>query len=250
MRVAVVLGTRPEIIKLSSTIRELSESPDMEFDIIHTNQHYDFKLDAVFFQELELPQPAYNLQVGSHPHGKQTGFMLQGLEEVLLETRPHVVVVQGDTNTVLAGGLAAAKLHIPVAHLEAGLRSYDRLMPEEINRIVVDHISQFLFAPTPLAVENLSKEGVTRGVHMVGNSVVDAVFAHRELARRREDSPVRGFPPRYILATLHRDSNTDGRERLSELLLMLEEMAVKADMPVLFPAHPRTTHRIRQFGLT
>jgi UDP-N-acetylglucosamine 2-epimerase (non-hydrolysing) len=234
---------------MSSTIRVLMSCPDLAFDIIHTNQHYDYKLDAVFFQELELPQPNYNLQVGSHPHGKQTGLMLQGMEEVFSSTRPDVVVVQGDTNTVLAGGLTAAKMHIPVAHLEAGLRSYDRMMPEEVNRVLVDHISRFLLAPTPRAVDNLAREGITEGVRMSGNSVVDAVLAHVELAGRRPESPVYAFPERYILATLHRDSNTDSPERLAELLLMLEEMALAVDMPVLFPAHPRTTHRIRQFHM-
>ncbi len=247
IRVAVVLGTRPEIIKLSSAIRCLDERDGFVCHIIHTNQHYDHELDAVFFQELGLPQPRANLDVGSHPHGRQTGIMLEGLEKVFGEIRPDVVVVQGDTNTVLAGGLAAAKMHIPVAHLEAGLRSFDRTMPEEINRVVVDHIANFLFAPTPVAAKNLTAEGISRGVFLVGNSIVDAVTAHIQVARntRRESA----LPSRYILATLHRDSNTDSGERLEDLLGTLDDMARAAGMPVVFPAHPRTTHSLHRFGL-
>lgn len=250
MHVSIILGTRPEIIKLSSSIRQLLQRKEFSFDVVHTNQHYDYTLDAIFFKELELPQPSFNLQVGSHPHGKQTGIMLEKLEQVFLETHPDVIVVQGDTNTVMAGALAASKLHIPVAHLEAGLRSFDRMMPEEINRVVTDHISDLLFPPTPLAVQQLAAEGITKGVFMVGNSVVDAVKAHVEIAARRDDSPVHGFPQSFILATLHRDSNTDGQERLSELLQMLNDMALQSGLPVVFPAHPRTTKRIERFGLS
>mgnify|MGYP002640491214 FL=1 len=249
MNVAIILGTRPEIIKCSSTIRALQARDDFDFFVVHTNQHYDHNLDAVFFKELELPPVDYNLQVGSLSHGKQTGIMLERIEAVLDQRKPDVVVVQGDTNTVLAGGLAAAKLHIPVAHLEAGLRSFDRRMPEEINRVMVDHISSFLFAPTEGGVKHLASEGLTDGVYNVGNSVVDAVFQHLELAERRTDSLVNQFPEKFLLATVHRDSNTDDQQRLETLLRFLEEVAKKTGYPVIFPAHPRTTNRLQRFGL-
>jgi len=182
---SLVLGTRPEIIKLSPIIREC-ESRNIPYFTLHTGQHYSYEMDRIFFEELELPQPKYNLDVGSGLHGEQTGKILEGVEKILIQEKPDVVLVQGDTNTVMAGALAAAKLHIPVAHVEAGLRSFDRRMPEEINRVVADHVSDFLFAPTKTAWRYLEDEGIAdEKIYVTGNTVVDAVFQNLEIAKKR-----------------------------------------------------------------
>ena len=182
---SLVPGTRPEIIKLSPIIREC-ESRNIPYFTLHTGQHYSYEMDRIFFEELELPQPKFNLDVGSGLHGEQTGKILEGVEKVLIQEKPDVVLVQGDTNTVMAGALAAAKLHIPVAHVEAGLRSFDRRMPEEINRVIADHVSDFLFAPTKTAWRYLEDEGIPdEKIHVTGNTVVDAVFQNLEIAKKR-----------------------------------------------------------------
>jgi len=183
---SLVLGTRPEIIKLSPIIREC-ESRNIPCFTLHTGQHYSYEMDKIFFEDLELPQPEYNLDAGSGLHGEQTGKILEGVEKILLQEKPDVVLVQGDTNTVLAGALAAAKLHIPIAHVEAGLRSFDRRMPEEINRVVADHVSDFLFAPTETARKYLEDEGIPdEKIHVTGNTVVDAVFQNLAIAKKRQ----------------------------------------------------------------
>ena len=175
MKISIILGTRPEIIKLSPIIRILEKTSE-DWHIIHTNQHYSENMDKIFFKELNLPNPKYNLNIGSGTHGEQTGKMLIKIEKVLLKEKPDVVIVQGDTNTVLAGALVASKLKIDIAHVEAGLRSYNRKMPEEINRVLTDHISEILFAPTDTAVENLKKEGITEGVYKVGDVMFDVAL--------------------------------------------------------------------------
>jgi len=173
MKISIVLGTRPEIIKMSSVIREC-EKQNIDYFILHTGQHYSYNLDRIFFEELELPAAKYNLDVGSGTHAEETGKMLMGIEKVLKEEKPDVILVEGDTNTVLAGALAASKLHIEVGHVEAGLRSYDRTMPEEINRVLTDHISDYLFAPTVKARENLLREGIEGDkIFVTGNTIVD-----------------------------------------------------------------------------
>ena len=166
---AVVLGTRPEIIKLAPVVKEL-ERRSIDFFILHTGQHYSYNMDRIFFQQLQLPDPKYNLEVGSGTHAQQTAKMLTGIEQVLLKEKPDIVIVQGDTNTTLAGALAAAKLQIPVAHVEAGLRSFDTSMPEEINRVLVDHISTLLFAPTEMSRKNLEREAITEGVYVTARA--------------------------------------------------------------------------------
>ncbi|HIP34720.1 MAG TPA: UDP-N-acetylglucosamine 2-epimerase (non-hydrolyzing), partial [Methanothermococcus okinawensis] len=193
MKIGIVLGTRPEIIKLSPVIRELEKlKENIDYFVVHTNQHYSENLNRVFFKELNLPEPKYNLKVGSASHGKQTGMMLEGIEEVLIREKPEIVVVQGDTNTTLAGALASTKLGIEVAHVEAGLRSYDRSMPEEINRVLTDHISNYLFVPTEVAEENLRREGITENVFLVGNTVVDATFQNIKIAEEKKEEIFEG----------------------------------------------------------
>ena len=185
MKIAIILGTRPEIIKMSPVIREC-EKQNVDYFILHTGQHYTYNLDKIFFNDLELPAAKYNLDVGSGTHAEETGKMLIGIEKILREEKPDIVLVEGDTNTVLAGTLAASKLQIKVGHVEAGLRSYDRTMPEEINRVLADHVSDFLFAPTEKARENLLNEGVEEDkISVTGNTIVDAVYQNLEIARRK-----------------------------------------------------------------
>jgi UDP-N-acetylglucosamine 2-epimerase (non-hydrolysing) len=250
--IAIVLGTRPEIIKMSPVIREC-ERRRIDYFILHTGQHYSYEMDRIFFEELELPQPKYNLDVGSGTHAEQTGKIMIGVEKVLMKERPDVVLVQGDTNTVLAGALAATKLHIEVGHVEAGLRSYDRRMPEEINRILTDHISDYLFAPTEKAKQNLLREGIDENkIFVTGNTIVDAVYQNLEIAKRKVNV-LKGLglkPKEYFLVTAHRQENVDVKERLKGILKGLELIHNEFSMPVVFPIHPRTQKRIKEFGLS
>ena len=248
MLVGAVLGTRPEIIKFSSILRALS-ARKIPYFVVHTNQHYDRELDAIFFEQLQLAPPDYNLGLGARADARRTGLMLQAVEQALLDRKPDLVVVQGDTNSTLAGALAASKLNIPVAHVEAGLRSFDRSMPEEINRVTTDHLSTWLFAPTDTSASNLAAEGLTRGVHVVGNTVVDALLRHADdLAQSSVDPSLKGRE--YALATVHRQHNTETRERLEELLRTLGAISDTTGLRVVFPAHPRTVNRLSEFGLT
>ncbi len=251
MKIAIVLGTRPEIIKMSPIIRECQKR-DIDFYILHTGQHYSFEMDRVFFEDLKLPVPKYNLDVGSGPHGDQTGKMLSGIEKILMEETPDIVLVQGDTNTVLAGALAASKLHIKVGHVEAGLRSFNRSMPEETNRVVADHISDYLFAPTENSKKYLLNEGIPEEkIFITGNTVVDAVYQNLEIARSRGDVLAKyGLTKEnYFLATVHRAENTDNPERLKNILGAFEQINLDLGLPIIFPAHPRTVKMIREFGL-
>ena len=251
MRIAIILGTRPEIVKMSPVIRScLARSVD--FSIIHTGQHYSYEMDRIFFSELKLPDAAYNLEVGSGTHATQTARMLTGLERILLEDHHDAVLVQGDTNTVLAGALVAAKLGAPLGHVEAGLRSYDRSMPEEINRVVADHLSDFLFAPTETAASNLRKEGrPDPAIFVTGNTVVDAVFQNLSLAAENETIFSRLGVERggYILVTAHRQENVDRRENLAGILNGIELVGNEFGVPVLYPIHPRTRKMIERFNL-
>ena len=250
--IAIILGTRPEIIKMSPVIRAC-EKQNLDYCIIHTGQHYSYEMDRVFFEELELPQPEYNLDVGSGTHAEQTSKIMIGVERVLKNVKPDIILVEGDTNTVMAGALAAAKLHIKVGHVEAGLRSYDRRMPEEINRIVADHVSDYLFAPTEKAKQNLLREGVEENkIFVTGNTIVDAVYQNLEIAKRKvnvlKDLGLK--PKEYFLVTAHRQENVDVKERLKGILKGLELIHEEFSMPVIFPIHPRTRKRIREFGLS
>jgi len=250
--IAVILGTRPEIIKMSPIIREC-ERQNINYFILHTGQHYSYEMDRTFFEELGLPEPTYNLDVGSGTHAEQTGKILAGVEKALMREKPDVVLVQGDTNTVLAGALAAAKLHIKVGHVEAGLRSLDRRMPEEINRVMTDHISDYLFAPTGEARQNLMREGIDeKKIFITGNTIVDAVYQNLEISRRK-GNVLKEFglkPKDYFLVTSHRAENVDSKERLKEILKGLNLIQKEFSLPVIFPAHPRTVKRIDEFGLS
>jgi UDP-N-acetylglucosamine 2-epimerase len=239
MKIVTVVGARPQFIKAAPVSRELQSAGVQEL-LVHTGQHYDREMSDIFFAELALPRPAFHLKVGSDKHGTQTGAMLQALEPILLAERPDMVLVYGDTNSTLAGALAAAKLGIPVAHVEAGLRSFDRSMPEEINRVLTDRLAQWLFAPTRAAVTNLAREGMAENVHLVGDVLFDAL---RHFAPDRY-APVPlleklGLDDRaYVLATLHRAGNTDDAQRFVHLWQAL--LNLSRDFPVLFPIHPRT----------
>lgn len=251
MKISIILGTRPEIIKMSPIIRELEEQ-GLDYYVLHTGQHYSYNLDKIFFEGLELPLPKYNLDVGSGTHAEETGKMLIDIEKVLQKDDVSVVLVEGDTNTVLAGALASTKLDIKVGHVEAGLRSYDRTMPEEINRVITDHISDYLFAPTNIAKENLLKEGIDiNKIVITGNTIVDAVHQNLEIADRKVDilQKLNLISKEYFLITAHRQENVDVKEKLQNifdgLLLVYQEF----NFPIIYPIHPRTKKRIQEFGL-
>ncbi len=249
MKVAMVVGTRPQFVKAAVVIAAVQAHSSISQILIHTGQHYDDAMSAVFFQELGICQPEYNLGVESGPHGLQTARMLEGVEKILLQEKPDCALVYGDCNSTLAGALAAAKLHIPVAHVEAGLRSFDRRMAEEINRVIVDHVSDLLFAPTPAAMENLAREGLGGSKsQLVGDVMYDACLVYGEKAAR-ESRVLEGLgvkPKRYILATIHRAENTDVPRRLRSILEALQR--ISSDQPVVFPVHPRTRRHLAQQG--
>lgn len=244
MNVVSVVGARPQFIKNAPVSRELRKY--MKEILVHTGQHYDAELSQTFFDELDLPVPDYNLGVGSGTHGYQTAAILTRIEPVLLSENADIVLVYGDTNSTLAGALAAAKLHIPIAHVEAGLRSYNKEMPEEINRILTDHCSQFLFCPTETAVTNLYKENIRTGIHLVGDVMYDALLYNIKLAQK--SSIIHKLPVEahhFMLATLHRASNTDNEQALKNILAGLSQI----EYPVVFPMHPRTKKAIKKFNI-
>lgn len=245
MKIASIVGARPQFIKAAALSRELRKRH--EEILIHTGQHYDYAMSGVFFDGLEIPRPDVNLGVGSGQHGAQTGAMLSGIEEVLIAKRPDRVLIYGDTNSTLAGALAASKLHIPVIHVEAGLRSFNRRMPEEINRVVADQLSDLLLCPSNTSVSNLATEGITKGVHVVGDVMLDVL----NWARGRADAGANGIlsqlqlkPRQYLVTTVHRSENTDDRARLSAILKALNAL----EEPVVFPVHPRTRKVIESDG--
>ena len=257
MKIGIILGTRPEIIKMSPLIRANADF-NIDFFILHTGQHYSYNMDKVFFEQLELPQAKYNLDAGSGPHGKQTGVMLEGIERVLTMERPDIILVQGDTNTVLAGAIAAAKLSIKIGHVEAGLRSYDRNMPEEINRVLADHCSDFLFAPTEQSKQILLKEGIdSKKIFVVGNTVVDSVYQNLPIAKEKSNvMQIMGLTNQgFILATAHRTENVDNPKRFKGLIQGLQKVQTHFGVPVIYPIHPRAKKQldifsIDTFGLT
>lgn len=249
-RIAIVLGTRPEIIKLSPVMRVLDRER-VPYFVVHSNQHYSEEMDRVFFEELALPPAAYHLGIGSAEHGNQTGRMLVAIERILLDERPRAVIAQGDTNTVLAAILAASKQGIRCGHLEAGLRSYDRGMPEEKNRVICDAIADELYCPTEVQRGILLGEGVDSSrIHVTGNTIVDAVHANRELAMRSDVLDRLGLRAgRFVLVTAHRASNADTEASLRRLCALLGRIEGLCDCPVVYPVHPRTRARLEQFGL-
>ena len=252
MKIAVVLGTRPEIIKMAPIIDEIVNR-DIELCLIHTGQHYDKEMSDNFFRDLEIPAPDYNINVGSGSHGKQTGLMMRGIEEVLMDEKPDIVLVQGDTNAVLAGAIVASKLHIAVGHVEAGLRSFDMTMPEEVNRRVCDVTSSMYFIPTEESAINLLAEGYSRkNLIITGNTVVDACFRHLEIAKKRgfEEESLADLDidnmDNILTLTMHRAENVDDKTRVTNIISALKELS---DMNIIFPIHPRTKKTLQDFGL-
>ncbi|WP_406533974.1 non-hydrolyzing UDP-N-acetylglucosamine 2-epimerase [Methanobrevibacter sp.] len=252
MKIATILGTRPEIIKMAPIIDEISKRSISQV-VLHTGQHYDEEMSDAFFKDLEIPTPDYNIHVGSGTHGKQTGLMMEGIEEILLDEKPDIVLVQGDTNAVLAGALVASKLHIAVGHVEAGLRSFDLTMPEEINRKVADICSVMYFIPTEESAINLLAEGFSpKNLIITGNTVVDACFRHLKIAQKRgfEDKSLKELDienmDNILTLTMHRAENVDNKKRVTNIIEALKELD---DMNIIFPIHPRTKNTLQNFGL-
>lgn len=250
-KVVSIVGARPQFVKAAVVSRAFLNAQACEEVIVHTGQHYDAQMSDIFFDQLSIPKPKYNLSIGSHAHGKQTGLMLEGIENVLVNESPQWVLVYGDTNSTLAGALAASKLHIPVAHVEAGLRSFNRRMPEEINRVVTDHLSTLLFVPTEQARKNLDQEGI-RGSHVmnVGDVMLDCVRTFAPLAKERSqvlkdfNLKSRGF----VLCTIHRAESTDEPDSLNAIFNALAEIA--KSITILLPAHPRTRKKVEAAGIS
>lgn len=239
-KILTVIGTRPQYIKAAPVSREIRKY--FHEVLVDTGQHYDYNMSGVFFEELHIPKPDYNLGVGSASHGKQTGEMLIRLEEVVLQEKPDAVLVYGDTNSTLAGALVASKMHLPLFHVEAGLRSFNKLMPEEINRIMTDHVSTLLFAPTETAIENLKREGITERVYNVGDVMYDAVQYNVKIAEETRDLSQYGVSPgQFFLATIHRAENTDDAGQLQRILEALLEL----NKIVIVPLHPRTKNKLQ-----
>ncbi|MGH7127460.1 MAG: non-hydrolyzing UDP-N-acetylglucosamine 2-epimerase [Planctomycetaceae bacterium] len=248
MKLATIVGARPQFIKAAVLSRLLRERADLDERLVHTGQHYDTAMSDVFFEELDLPRPHYALHVGSGSHAAQTGAMLVEIEKVLVAERPDAVVVYGDTNSTIAGALAAAKLVIPVAHVEAGLRSYDRSMPEEINRCVTDHLSHWHFCPTRTAVDNLNREGIAERIYQVGDVMYDALIYY---GRSETPSAALGrlklAERPYALCTLHRAGNTDDVGRFARIWEAINRLS--AELPIVLPLHPRTRKVVHERGL-
>ncbi|MBI4169136.1 MAG: UDP-N-acetylglucosamine 2-epimerase (non-hydrolyzing) [Acidobacteria bacterium] len=256
MKVASIVGARPQFIKAAPVSRAIEryaqEHPDsgLREILVHTGQHYDYEMSEIFFRELDLKKPDYHLGVGSGSHAHQIGEMLKGIEAVLLEEKPDWALVYGDTNSTLAGALAAAHAHVPVAHVEAGLRSFNRGMPEETNRVLTDHVSSLLFCPTETAVKNLAREGIAVGVHLVGDVMCDALLANLEEAGAISTilSRLELRPREYFLATVHRAENTDDAERLGGIVEAFRKLG--GSYPVIWPVHPRTRQALESYHLS
>lgn len=243
-KVLTIAGTRPQLVKIAAVSRILRK--EFKEVLVNTGQHYDYNMAGVFFEELNIPIPDYDLGIGSGTHGSQTGRMMIAVEEVVEKEKPDIILVYGDTNSTLAGSLVASKLHIPIVHIEAGLRSFNKKMPEEINRILTDHISTLLFTPTETANRNLKNEGITEGVHQVGDVMYDAVLFNTKLAEEKHKIEDYGLRRKgYILGTIHRAENTDDPLRLKAILNSFS----KTKESVYLPLHPRTAKKIEDFGL-
>jgi len=244
MKILSIVGARPQFIKEYAVSKAIKNICD--YILVHTGQHYDFEMSQVFFEQLGISEPNYNLGIGSAPQGEQTGKMLIKIETILIKEKPDLVLVYGDTNSTLAGAIASTKLHIPVGHIEAGLRSFDKTMPEEINRILTDHSSQLLFAPTKTAEEILKREGIIKGLYLTGDVMYDALLYNLKIAGKSKIlQQLNAKSKEYFLTTIHRPSNTDNIKNLSNILDALSVI----DEKVIFPIHPRTAKFIDDYGL-
>jgi UDP-N-acetylglucosamine 2-epimerase len=247
MKIMSVVGARPQFIKVAPIIKALEKYGATQHILVHTGQHYDIELSKIFFDELSIPKPDYNLEVGSDSHARQTGRMIISLEDTLLTEKPDLVLVYGDTNSTLAGALAAVKLHIPVAHVEAGPRMFDKSIPEEINRVLTDHIASLLFAPTQTAVNNLKREGIENGVYLAGDVMLDSFRHFSEIAGRNSKivDELALNQGGYLLATVHRARNTDNEENLRSII----DAFINLGATIVFPLHPRTEKYLKQYRL-
>ncbi len=244
MKICTIVGARPQFVKAAVVSRAILETDGVIEVLIHTGQHFDANMSDVFFTELDIPKPDYNLKIGGGTHGQNTGRMIEGIEKVLIDEEPDYVLVYGDTDSTLAGALAAAKLHIPIAHVEAGLRSFNRRMPEEINRVLTDHAATLLFAPTDTAVENLVSEGIAaEKISQVGDVMFDATLYYGKKTRRPELS---GIKDTFIMCTVHRAENTNDQQKLREIVGALNQIAETTQ--VVLPIHPRTAGIINKMG--
>ncbi len=241
MKILTVIGARPQFVKAAPVSKVLRAAGHEEF-LVHTGQHYDPQMSQIFFDEMGIPEPNINLEVGSGQHGWQTAQMLMGIEKLLLEEKPDYILLYGDTNSTLAGSLAAVKLHIPIAHVEAGLRSFNRRMPEEHNRVLTDHASDLLFCPTEVSAQHLANEGITKGVHIVGDVMYNAVLGFTERSEKNSTllNSLNIAPNDYLLATVHRPANTDNVDNLRAIFEAFREL----DENIIFPVHPRTRGKI------
>ena len=251
MKLGIVIGVRPEIVKLAPLIK-LCKSRNIEYFVIHTGQHYSEEMDKKFFEDLSLDTPNYSLGVGSGSPSKQIASMISMTEDVLLHNKPDVLLVYGDSNSAVGPAIAASRLGIPIGHIEAGLRSFDRTMPEEINRIIVDHISDYLFAPTEVCESQLLKEGIPlEKIFVTGNTIVDTLFYIKELASHKSDilEQYELKKKSYLVLTLHRPGNVDDKEKLQSIIQAIGKLCIKYQIKVVFPIHPRTKKNIEKFGI-
>ncbi len=248
-KILSVVGARPQFVKAGAVSRAFAQEDSLQEILVHTGQHFDDNMSEVFFRELDIPAPAHNLGIGGGPQGQMTGRMLEGLEAIMLAEKPDMVLVYGDTNSTLAGALAAVKLHIPVVHVEAGLRSFNRKMPEEINRVMADHISAMLFCPTSISIKNLADEGVSENVHHVGDVMYDAtLFAKQRAMQQSTILDTLGVENKgYNLCTIHRAESTDNEVLFRKMIAYLE--AFGKEMPIVFPVHPRTRNTLAAYGI-
>ena len=249
MRIATVIGARPQFIKAAMVSMEMAKRNQIHEILIHTGQHFDKNMSHIFFEEMGIPEPDYNLGIQSLPHGAMTGRQLEAIEAVLIKEKPEWVLVYGDTNSTLAAALAAAKLHIPVAHVESGLRSYNRKMPEEFNRVLTDHIAEILFVPTKLAIKNLLKEGIImEKIKNVGDVMYDATLYFVGKAEKKSNilSDLKLNSKEYILATIHRPENTDNPKKLKDIFSALGN----SPLPVVIPLHPRTKKKLDAYDIS
>lgn len=251
LRIHTILGARPQFIKAAAFSRALKKHPEIKETIVHTGQHFDTNMSDVFFQELNIPKPKYSLNINSGSHGQMTGRMLEGIEAILQSEKPDAILVYGDTNSTLAGSLAASKLHIPVIHIEAGLRSFNRKMPEEINRVLTDHISNYLFCPTKTALDNLNNEGIKNGVHHVGDIMYDATVYAINYIKTNYSIPEKllDLPAEFAFMTMHRAASTENIQEFQTMMGYALNFAKTHNIKIIFPVHPRTKALVQKVQL-